>query len=260
MADPSADNSAVGRIAAVLIAFISTERKHQPKEIGVSQMARIIGRDRSQVSRMLKSLAGYGLLEQDGETRGYRLGWRLHVLAAQAGDERLQRFGHHALIALVNETKESALLSVLQGNRSLTILCEQPRQSLVAGGWVGRVSPLAPTASGRTLLLDKSLGEIEALVSEEFAAGPGGVNAPRSLDELVTRLDVERERGYALAVEEYEAGLVSVGAAVRVNGRVVASLNVSGPTARLRGRTDHVGPMVQRGANRLSAALAMGPR
>ncbi|MBA3366523.1 MAG: helix-turn-helix domain-containing protein, partial [Actinobacteria bacterium] len=45
--------------------------------LGVTRIAELVGREKSQISRSLKILAQYGLVERDAETRGYRLGPRL---------------------------------------------------------------------------------------------------------------------------------------------------------------------------------------
>ena len=53
--------------------------------------------------------------------------------------------------------------------------------------------------------------------------------------ELRAELDVVREQGYAVAVDELEIGLTAVAAPIRnADGDVVASMSVSGPTFRLR--------------------------
>jgi hypothetical protein len=64
---------------------------------------RAVGRERSQISRMLKSLVATGLVEQDPETRAYRLGWPVYALTARAGGQRLLRRDDTVLRALALE-------------------------------------------------------------------------------------------------------------------------------------------------------------
>ena len=59
------------------------------EEFGVTRIAELVGREKSQVSRTLKVLADLGLVERDPENLAYRLGWRMFTLAAAAGDRRL---------------------------------------------------------------------------------------------------------------------------------------------------------------------------
>jgi DNA-binding IclR family transcriptional regulator len=242
------------RVAALLMAF---GQGGHGSEHGVSDLARAVGRERSQVSRMLHALERSGLVEQDPETRRYRLGWSLLVLAAGAGDAALLRAARPVLRRIVARTGEVALLSVQRGNRSLTVLREESAQSLRAGGWVGRSSPMHCTASGRALLFDSDDDLVEALVSDDLQAPAHGLAAPRDLGELLDRLAAERERGYALASEEVEIGLTSVGVPVRDHANdLVAVVNISGPTSRMITRIDDIARRLRAAATALETTLA----
>jgi IclR family transcriptional regulator, acetate operon repressor len=246
----ASDTSTVARVATVLHTLAT-----EGPELPVSEIARHVGRERSQISRMLKALAAAGLVEQDPETRTYRLGWQLFVLADNAGDQRLTRAAQPVLRALVAETRETALLSVLQGNRSLTILRERSPQSLQAGGWVGRTTPLHITASGRALLLDSAADEVRELIGEDLDAVGYGPNALSALPDVLRRLDHERRAGHTTADEELEAGLVSIGAPVRnPAGHIIASLNISGPSNRMLHRLDAYSTLVKVAARRLGTS------
>lgn len=236
--------SSAERVAALLLAFGAGTGT----DYGVSDLARATGRERSQVSRMLKSLERGGLVEQDPDTRRYRLGWALLILATSAGDGALLRAARPVLRRVVARTGEVALLSVQQANRSVTVLREESTQSLRAGGWVGRTSPLHCTASGRALLFDADDDMVEELTEDDLRTPISGLNAPHTLVELLERLHAERSRGYALASEEVEIGLTSIGVPLRDQaGALIAVANISGPTSRLITRVDEI-------ASRLCAA------
>ncbi|MBK1786029.1 hypothetical protein JHE00_17000 [Prauserella sp. ASG 168] len=67
------------------------------------------------MSRMLHALERGGLVEQDADSRRYRLGWSLLVLVAGAGDAALLRAARPMLRRIVARTGEVALLSVAAG-------------------------------------------------------------------------------------------------------------------------------------------------
>ncbi len=106
--------------------------------LGVVRIAELVGREKSQVSRTLRTLAETGFVERDPATRGYRIGWRLFALAARAGEPRLLALALPLLRRLVGELAETAHLSVLDGAEVLTLLSEAPASSIRATGYSGR--------------------------------------------------------------------------------------------------------------------------
>src|SRR3712207_9368704 len=57
--------------------------------LSVVRIAALTGRDKSQVSRVLRVLADCRFVERDPDTLKYTLSWELFALAARAGDQRL---------------------------------------------------------------------------------------------------------------------------------------------------------------------------
>ncbi len=223
--------------------------------LSVTRVAQLVGREKSQVSRTLKTLLEHGLVDRDPDTLGYRLGWRLFVLAGRAGDPNLVAAAGPLLSRLVQELGETAHLSMLQGTEVMTILTESPGHAVQAAGRVGRTVPVYCTSSGRALLFDHDLAQLRALLDgvELRALGP---NAPRRVDELSRRVEAARARGYALIDEEFETGLVAVAAPVRdFSGRIAAAVNVSAPKFRFGERLEAAGLRVKSAADELSAAL-----
>jgi IclR family KDG regulon transcriptional repressor len=228
-------------------------------ELGVTRIAELVNREKSQVSRMLKVLADHGFVDRDPETLAYRLGWRLFALAAVAGDQRLTAAASPCLRELVRAFEESAHLSVLQAGGVLTVLSESPPQAVQAVNWVGRVVPAAGTSAGYALLLDHEPPELEGLLPDAAwrRRPPGG---PHSVDELSRRLVEARSRGFALVDEEFEPGVVAVAAPVRdFRGRIVAAVNVSAPKFRFAARLEAAGEQVRCVADELSRTLGRAP-
>jgi DNA-binding IclR family transcriptional regulator len=231
--------STAEKVAQLMLAF-ECDNAAGSVERSVSELASIVGRERSQVCRMLKSLCQAQVLEQDPCSHRYRLGWRVRVLAAGAGDQILVRAARPILQALVARTGEVALLTVQEANRGLTVMREESQNALRRGGWIGQRSAMHYTATGRALMFDADDETVKALTADQFGADSRSApNAPRNVDELLERLRIERKQGYAVASEEIEAGLTSVSVPVRNGqGHLLAVLNVSGPTTRMNGRVE----------------------
>ncbi len=220
--------------------------------LGVVAIAQLVGYEKSQVSRALAALADSGLVDRDPQTRAYRLGWRLFALAARSGRPRLTALAPGVLAGLVSEFGETAHLSVLQGDRVLTLLSQGPSSTIRASGWSGRTVPVTCTSSGRALLFDHDVPALEALLGDTSFEGVGR-KAPRSLRELHRRIRAARKDGYALVDEEFEPGLVAAAAPIRdFSSRIIAAVNMSGPKFRLDPRLRAAGEATRRAAAQLS--------
>ncbi|WP_051342174.1 IclR family transcriptional regulator [Pseudonocardia spinosispora] len=227
--------------------------------LGVVQIARLLHREKSQVSRSLKALAEVGLVARDPETLRYRLGWRVFTLAAGAADQHLRALAPQVLRRLVSRLGERAHLSVLDGAGALTVLSHSPARSIQSVGWIGRCTPMHCTSAGRALLFEHTGAEIQALL-DDAPPGEYGPNATTDLTEQLARLSAARELGYAATQEEFEADLVGVAAPVRdFRGHIVAALNISGPAFRLGRAMARAGNEVRTAADQLSRALTTAP-
>ncbi len=202
--------------------------------IGVSALADLARRDKSQVSRALARLAKAGLVERNAASRRYRLGPKVFALAARAADGRLLVAAAEPMRALARELGETVHLVALAGAEIVTLRTESPH-GYRATGWVGRRVPAHHTSAGRVLLGDATAAEIE----RRFATASFSRSGPRArihdLAGLVDAVAAARAAGYAIVDEEFEAGVAGVSAPIRdFRGAVVAALNVSAPAERLR--------------------------
>lgn len=249
--------TSIRRGIEVLLSLASGEAVEQGG-MGVTRISETLGREKSQVSRALKALAEYGLVERNRDALTYRLGWRIYALAQMAGAPRLLEEAGPRLRRLAAEHQERAHLSVLQGSEVLTLLSESPGRAVEAVGWVGRVTPAYCTSAGQALLLDHDRDALSLLLAD-VDLRPRTPRTPTDLDALVERLDAGRAAGVVVCSEEFEAGLVSAAAPVRdVSGAIVATLNVSAPKFRVDGAEDELAAKVRDAARDLSRALAAG--
>jgi IclR family KDG regulon transcriptional repressor len=247
------------RRGLALLAAIGSEDAIDGGGLGVTALADRLGMDKGQVSRMLRALADTGLVERDPTTRSYRLGWSLFTMATRGGKQRLLDLGTPALLELVDLVGERAHLTVLQGRSVVTVLTQSPPLALQAAGWVGRTVPAHCTSSGRALLLDHTLTDLERLFGQDPfpVVGHGG---PVDAATLHTRICEARSHGYAISDQEFEEGLLAIAAPVRSSGgRIVAALNTSGPRFRLADQLEQVAAAVRSVAGALSHQLGHDP-
>jgi DNA-binding IclR family transcriptional regulator len=223
--------------------------------LGVVDVARRLGVDKSQASRTLRALADHGLAERDPATRAYRLGPRVFAYAALVSERRLLRAAPAVLVELVAGLGERAHLSVLDGTSVLTLLSQGPPHAVQAAGWAGRSVPAYASAAGHALLADHDATALSALFAT-VTLERHGPNTVTTLDELAARTAAVSRRGYAVVDGELERGLAAVAAPVRrFDGAIVAAVNVSGPSFRFAPHLDAAGAEVRAAADRLSGEL-----
>lgn len=180
------------------------------------------GLPRATAHRLAVALEAHGLLRRDDEGR-FDLGPELAALGRITSERYpLAELALPALEALRDETEESIQLFVREGVHRRCVLSLQSPHAL---RWIvpeGVLFPLELGSAGRVL------------------SGAGN------------------ERGWIESVEEREAGVASVSAAVRTaDGIVLAAVSVSGPIDRLtRSPGARFGDRVVRAADAVAAVVA----
>ncbi len=242
----------MGRGLDVLTSLATLIRDGRQTTVG--EIARALGRERSQVSRTLATLDHSGLVRRRPD-RSFALAWGWYAAAQELTAQRLRRHGLSVLETLSSELGEATFLSVLQGDTTLTTLETLPAGSRMIGSWIGRAYPAYCSDAGRASLWDASADEVRAVFdSTEFT--PQGPNTPVSVDDLLARLDDDRQRGFSIVDQEAEPGLYSVAAPVwDFRGEVVGAVQVVGTRDAMHARTTECGEACARAAADLSRQL-----
>lgn len=226
----SSDVKSLRRAIAILRTFTI-----ESPEIGVTEISKRVGLQKSTTFRLLQTLKSEGLVSKNPDTDRYRLGTRVVELAGVVlVQSDLRRISQSHMRGLAEIAKNTVTLSVIVGYGPMTLDQYVPSGQLVSNqGWIGRRNPYHATASGKVLLAWQAMDEIKTILSEEL-----GTFTPRTITDtkiLLEQLNTIRQVGYAIGNEEYEIGLNAVAAPIRdyTNG-VKAALAISGPSYRLR--------------------------
>ncbi len=204
---------------------------------GVSEIASEIDVHKSTAFRLLGALEGRGLVEQVAERGKYRLGFGLIPLAGAVTDrlDVIQQ-GRDVCVRLAAELGETVNVAVLREHYAVNVEQARGPSTVATHNWIGQLTPLHCTSSGKVLLAHLEPAALVALLTtaEPAAFTPHTLTRPEQLDEELASV---REVGYAVSTEEYELGLNAVAAPVYDRtGRVVAAVSVSGPSYRLSPR------------------------
>ncbi|MFJ3776136.1 IclR family transcriptional regulator [Streptomyces sp. NPDC090075] len=247
-------DSSLKRGLAVLRLF-AEHPSQDPRGHTAAEVAVLLGRERSQVSRILRSLETARFLRRDPASLRYTVAWELYARAQQITEARLRRDGRTALEGVAADTGECAYLGVLRGASSVTILESMPPALSSFVSWVGRAYPAYCSDAGQALLFDADDTEVAAVLART-AFVRHGPNTPADLTDFLARLDAARKRGYSIVDQEAEPGLYSLAAPVRdFRGEIVAAVQVVGPRHRLEPTTAACADSVLRWSTWLTAAL-----
>lgn len=208
---------------------IMTYLAAQPDGMGVTELADVLGIDKSSVSRLVQTLANYGYAEQDASTRRYRLGPEIVRLSRSLLTRMpLRDEAKPFLRELVSRTGECAHLAILSQGQALYIDQVESAASLRVTTGVGTLAPLHCTALGKCLL---AFDPTVPLPAEMPTFTPRTITDP---DALKVHLDQTRRQGYAIDDEEYDYGVRCVAAPVfDYRGKVVGAIGISGPAGRM---------------------------
>ena len=232
----------------------------EPQGLALQTLAERLDIPKSAAHRMLAELMRLGYVRQNRDNSRYQLSAKLVAQGfrylASSGADVIQPI----LDRLAQDSGELVRLGVIEGVRQTWIAKSQgARSGLRYDPDMGREAPLFYTASGHAWLATLSDAEALSLVERQVAEPPTdlGPNAPRSNIELLERLRLAREQGYAWVEESSAVGTSAIAAVVRhpIDGRVVGVLSVAGPSARLPlARLHELAPLLLQFAEELSAA------
>lgn len=242
----------LARAAALLEAVA-----RRPEGAPLGELAAAAGLHTSTAFHLLRTLVGLGYLDQDPESRLYRIGSRLFALAAAALDEaRLVAAAGPILERLARATGATVHLAVRSHTEIVVVARAQPPGLLQLAERPGGTRPAHATAIGKILLAALPEDEREELARhlELRRFTPGTIVEPaRLLAELaeVAASGVAFDRGEL----DPEIRCAAVGV-FDFAGRCVAALGLSGPVFRLDEETLRaLVPALRAGAEELSRLL-----
>jgi len=199
-------------------------------DAGTNELARATGINASTVSRILATLVAAGYVQHEPTTGRYRIGPQVLKLSTHVlGGLDLRATARPHLDALVEETGETATLSVPGDPDAVTIDFVLSRASVASVARVGRPSIAHATATGKVMLAFSGGGQPE---------GPLARYTDRTITDrarLAEEVATVRREGHAHASGEREPELNAVAVPVFGGpGNLVAILGVQGPDSRFR--------------------------
>ncbi|HVY58817.1 MAG TPA: IclR family transcriptional regulator [Xanthobacteraceae bacterium] len=202
-------------------------------ETTLTSLSRTSGLNVSTCHHLLSTLAQRGYVaKRPGRT--YALGARvLHLGHSFLKQVDLPQRARPVLDRINVTTGETVHLAVMQGDAIVNLLKFDARHALrVDAGGLGTSDAPHATAAGKAMLAWLPEEKIRRILALHGMA----VFTPATLtdpDVLIEELRLVRRNGFAMDNEEFQPGVVCVGAAIRdYSGAVVGAISASAPAVR----------------------------
>lgn len=231
-----------------------------PDGAGVSELAREVRLPVSTVHRLLATMVQLGFVSFHGNRRQYSLGLKVFELSHRVALVRdLSEVALPVMRKVTEATGEPTLMSVRDGLEMIYVERVDGPSRIQIRGSVGGRGPLHCTSLGKALLAFLPDGEREGVLRELHLTK----RAPNTITEtsdLREELALTKDRGYAVADEEHEEGVLAVGLPV-MNSRgwpvaaiCVAALAFRSSLEELKGYL----PLLHDAASEIGAQLPRG--
>lgn len=207
--------------------------------LGLSEIARQLGWDKSNIQRYVSDLTRHGILEQSPKDKSYYLGPSLTRLSM------LRDLTHpvasevtQALHDLAEATGETAHSSMLVGNRLMTTGIVETK---IKGTRVyidpAEALPFHATASGLAFLSASPAAQVERVLSGNLLRFTSNTEMDRN--RLLGQIERVHESGYAKASGTYESDVVGIAAPIiGFRGVAVGAIAVATPASRFAKDTE----------------------
>lgn len=228
---------------------------HDGPTVGVTQVANAQGISKAAAHRILVTLQQCGVVEFEPETRRYRIGSGVLVLADKyRRDLDIAQLSRDAMRELSAQTKETVILAIRTGWQRVYVDQVIPSREVIMSVQLGRAYPLHAGCSGKVFLAFMPEAEIE-----EYLARPlekyteATVVDPDLLRDELARIR-ESRCAYSYAERLHGSGAVAA-PILSAEGVPVAVLSVCGPAERMRPIVDDHAEALLGAAEVLSAKL-----
>lgn len=230
-------------------------------DLGVNEIARIVGMHKSTVSRLCATLENAGYLERDPTSNRFRLGARIYQLAGSASPTTdVRAVARPVMQQLVETSRETATLGAREGGEIVTIDVVEGLNHMRMATRVGMRTQVHASAVAKAILAWMPEADVDAML-KDWPMVRLTPNTITDAADLKSRLHEVRKLGYASDMEELEIGLRCVAAPIRdLHGRVVAGVSISGPRHQMTEEAmRRFGKLVREAGETISARLGTPP-
>lgn len=222
---------------------------------GVSELARELGYQKSNVHRILTTLVEQGYVVRFDIGPTYQLSYKMFEIGSRVVSRlRLSEVARPFLQRIVRHTGESAHIMIYHNAEIIYLDKIENNAPIRASAEPGLRAPAYCVASGKVLLAYQPDDEVSRVLRRVRAHTAHTVTQPARLRAEIAEV---RSRGYAINVEGWRSGVSGAAAPVLVGrDHAIAALAILGPSDRLdEARLHEAGRFLDEQARELSRLL-----
>ncbi|HHV45236.1 MAG TPA: IclR family transcriptional regulator [Firmicutes bacterium] len=202
-------------------------------ELGVTEISQMLELQKSTVHNILSTFMAEGFVEQDPESKKYRLGMHILYLSNVVREGLgLRKVALPIMEKVKDFFGETVHLAIEEEGQVVYIESIQPADRSVNRLAVGKRASMHCTGVGKAILAHLPPERIQEIIKRHPLARytQHTITDPQALME---ELRVTRARGYAVDNMEHEWGIRCIATPIRdETGKVYASMSISGPAER----------------------------
>jgi DNA-binding IclR family transcriptional regulator len=198
---------------------------------GTTEIAKELAIPKSTVKRLLDVLSTNGFIEKAGKK--YRLGLSiLNLSGVIKSHMEIKREAAEPLQLLVDKMGETAMITTLEHEKIIYLLKIDCKHPYPLHGDIGDYNPATCSSSGKVLLAHLPLKRVKEIIQSGIPKM--GPNSVTDSDILMDQLQLIREQGYSICIDEMHENSLSISAPIRdYTGQVVTAVSLIGPRNRM---------------------------
>jgi DNA-binding IclR family transcriptional regulator len=222
--------NAIEKALEILLAFAPHNQ-----ELGTTELSEKLNFHKATTSRILLTLAEYGFVQQNPNTKKFGLGQAVHKLGSALSESLSNGFVQIAkpyLDELRDKLDETITLELWSGDSTVMTYIAESSHPVRVAGRIGDRLPFHAAAGAKAILSFAAPHRVEALLQEELERlTPTTVTDPEHFKQQLLTF---KQQGFAIDYEEIDIGICAVGAPIfNHQHQAFAAVVVVTPTQRL---------------------------
>ncbi len=253
--DREAGIQSVNRALTLLSLFT-----HSSPRLGITEISKAMGLPKPTVHGLVRTLMKQGFVQQDPETRKYRLGLKIYELGiVLTGSLHINQRGAGLAYQLSKQTGLVSRIAIWDLDSALLTVNIEPRSHLLFAHQIGPRIPAYCSAVGRALLAFLEPREFQGYI-DRVKLKPLTVNTITHKKQLVKEIEETRRRGYSIDREENLLGLACIGTPIfGSSGRLEGAISLSGDAKHIYEKMETLVPELLNTAKEISRSLGYFP-